>query len=45
MAESKGWFFYATTAVRDEKTAAPVYFISGYAIKRGGRRVVGWSVW
>jgi hypothetical protein len=45
MAESKGWFFYATSVVRDGKTGEPVSFISGYAIKRGGRQVIGWSVW
>ena len=45
MAESKGWFFYATSAVRDGKTGAPLHFLSGYAIKRGGRHVVGFGVW
>ena len=45
MAESGGWFFYATSVVSDEKTGAPVQFISGYAVKRDGRHVVGFSVW
>jgi hypothetical protein len=45
MAERRGWFFYATSVVRDGKTDAPVSMISGYAIKRGGRRVIGWGVW
>ena len=45
MAESKGWFFYATSVARDAKTDEPVYFISGYAVKRDGRRVIRWSVW
>jgi hypothetical protein len=45
MAESKGWFFYATSVARDAKTGEPVSMISGYAIKRDGRRVIGWSVW
>jgi hypothetical protein len=45
MAESEGWFFYATSAVTDGKTGEPLQFISGYAIKRGGCRVIGWSVW
>ena len=45
MAERGGWFFYATSVVRDDKTGAPVSMISGYAIKRDGRRVIGWGVW
>ena len=45
MAESGGWFFYATSVARDSETGEPVFMISGYAIKRDGRRVVGWSVW
>jgi hypothetical protein len=45
MAEREGWFFYATSVARDGKTGEPVSMISGYAIKRDGRRVIGWSVW
>ena len=45
MAERGGWFFYATSVMRDGETGAPVSMISGYAIKRDGRRVVGWGVW
>lgn len=46
MAESEGWFFYATTAgVGDEKKGELSLFISGYAIKRGSRQVVEWGVW
>jgi hypothetical protein len=45
MAERGGWFFYATSVARDGKTGEPVSMISGYAIKRDGRRVIGWSVW
>lgn len=46
MAESEGWFFYATTGfVGDEKAGERGIFISGYAIKRGSRQVVEWSVW
>jgi hypothetical protein len=45
MAERDGWFFYATSIARDRKTGAPVYMISGYAIKRKGQRVIRWSVW
>jgi hypothetical protein len=45
MAERGGWFFYATSVVRDEKTDEPVSMISGYAIKRDGWRVIRWSVW
>ena len=45
MAESGGWFFYATSVARDSETDEPVFMISGYAIKRDGRRVIRWSVW
>jgi hypothetical protein len=45
MSESKGWFFYATSVVRDGKTGEPEFFISGYAIKKDGRQIIGWSVW
>jgi hypothetical protein len=45
MAQSRGWFFYATSVARDSKTGEPVFMISGYAIKRDGQRVIGWSVW
>ena len=45
MAERGGWFFYATSVMRDGETGAPVSMISGYAIKRDGRRVIGWGVW
>jgi hypothetical protein len=45
MAESGGWFFYATSVVRESDTGKPVSMISGYAIKRDGRRLIGWSVW
>jgi hypothetical protein len=45
MAESGGWFFYATSVARESNTEKPVFMISGYAIKRDGRRVIRWSVW
>jgi hypothetical protein len=45
MAEREGWFFYATSVVQDGETGEPVCMISGYAIKRDGRRVIGWGVW
>jgi hypothetical protein len=45
MAERGGWFFYATSVARDGKTDEPVSMISGYAVKRDGRRVIRWSVW
>jgi hypothetical protein len=45
MAEATGWFFYATSVARDAKTGEPVFFISGYAIQRGGCHVVWFSVW
>ena len=44
MSESKGWFVYATSVVRD-KNGQPVFFISGYAIKPNGRQLIHWSVW
>ena len=44
MSESKGWFVYATSVVR-EKDGRPVFFLSGCAIKRGGRQVTHFSVW
>jgi hypothetical protein len=44
LSESKGWFFYATSVARDEN-GRPWWFLSGYAIKRGSRHVVGFSVW
>ena len=45
MAERAGWFFYATSVVQDRNTGEPESMISGYAIKRGGRRVIGWGTW
>lgn len=43
--EQGDWFFYATSTVNDQETHRPVTFIAGYAIKKGGREIVGWSVW
>jgi hypothetical protein len=46
MAESEGWYFYATCAfLGDDDDGESTYFVSGYAIKRGSRQVVEWSVW
>jgi hypothetical protein len=45
MAERDGWFFYATSVAQDEKTGAPMFMISGYAIQRDGGRVIRWSIW
>jgi hypothetical protein len=45
MAEREGWFVYATSLVRDSKTGAPLTMLAGYAIKRDGRRVIGWGAW
>jgi hypothetical protein len=45
MAEAKGWFFSATSVVSDAKTGEPLLFLSGYAVKRGSRHVVGFGVW
>jgi hypothetical protein len=45
MAERGGWFFYATSVAREVTTDEPVSMISGYAVKRDGRRVIRWSVW
>jgi hypothetical protein len=44
MSEAKGWFFYATSVVQDENRP-PTMFLSGYAIQRGGREVIRFSVW
>jgi hypothetical protein len=43
MAESKEWFIYATALGKVDK-GEPLLFISGYAIKRDGREVVGWTM-
>jgi hypothetical protein len=45
MAEREGWFFYATSVARDRDTDAPLFMISGYAVKRDSRRVISWGVW
>jgi hypothetical protein len=45
MAEAEGWFFYATSVVRDRQTGAPLHMLSGYAVKRDGRHVVGFGLW
>ena len=45
MAERDGWFFYATSVARSDKTGVAVFMISGYAIQRDGRHVIRWSVW
>lgn len=39
-----GWFFYATAVATDSPTHQPGQFISGYAIQRGTRRIIYWSV-
>jgi hypothetical protein len=44
MTEKDGWFIYATSVGRDENEKV-VLMISGYAIKRDGRKVIGWSAW
>jgi hypothetical protein len=44
MCESKGWFIYATSVVKEE-SGRPTMFLSGYAIKRDGRQFVAFSVW
>jgi hypothetical protein len=41
----QGWFFYAYSVVKDGETFQPVQFLAGYAIKRGGRQILHWSVW
>jgi hypothetical protein len=40
-----GWFFYATSVATNSVTQQPGQFISGYAIQRGTRRIIYWSVW
>jgi hypothetical protein len=42
--EAQGYYLYATVVVPDEK-GQPRGFISGYAIKKGGREIISWSVW
>ena len=46
-AEQDGWFFYAAdTTFYDSVTHQPLGMsLSGVAIKRGSRDVVGWSIW
>ena len=43
--EQEGWFFYATSTATDQETHQPVSFIAGYAIRKGGRQIIEWSVW
>lgn len=45
LAEQEDWFFYATATATDQTTHQPVSFIAGYAIKKGGREIIQWSVW
>jgi hypothetical protein len=46
MAESEGWFYYATSVGRDGYGRPGGVFNSGYAIRRGGRQVIfAWSGW
>lgn len=44
-ADVKGWYFFANATFTDASTGQPVGFISGVAIKHGGKEVVGWSIW
>jgi hypothetical protein len=44
-AEDSGWFFYATASITDPVTHQPVNLISGLAVRRGTREIIGWSVW
>jgi hypothetical protein len=43
--DQDGWFFFATSVATDAATHQPVQFISGYAIRHGGRQIVYWSTW
>jgi len=43
--EQGDWFFYATSTATDQETHQPVSFIAGYAIRKGGRQIIEWSVW
>jgi hypothetical protein len=45
VAEQGDWFFYATSTANDQTTHQPVSFIAGFAIKRGDREIIEWSVW
>ena len=44
IAEQGGWFYYATSIVADQATGEPKNFIAGYAIKKGDRQIIEWSV-
>jgi hypothetical protein len=43
--EQGHWFFYGTSTATDQTTHQPVRFIAGYAIEKGGREIIEWSVW
>jgi len=43
--EQGDWFFYATSIATDQETHQPRIFIAGYAIQKGGREIIEWSVW
>ena len=45
VAEQDGWFFFATSVGTDATIHQPTQFISGYAIRHGGRQIVSWSTW
>src|SRR4051794_2183052 len=45
VAEQGDWFFYATSTATDQTTHQPMSFIAGYAIRKGGREIIEWSVW
>jgi hypothetical protein len=44
MTEDRGWFIYATST-GGEVTNPTVSFISGYAIRKGSKDIIEWSVW
>lgn len=45
VAEQDGWFFYATGIFTDATTHQPVGFITGLAVRRGSREIIGWGIW
>ena len=44
MVEYEGWYWFASSVVRNERGWPRVY-IAGYAVEKGGRQVIEWSVW
>ena len=43
--EYKDWYWFATDVSWDSETKTIRVFIGGYAVQKGGRMVLKWSVW